>query len=252
MIVKSVTGAETPSTILAKAGNDWKTCAIDLIRWLISNDRCFSSGEIANYIRQHRPDVSFSVLDLGNQVRDWYYGQALPPYDSGLYPAMVPRTTEGTFRTQAGVRVFVYAPDEAQGKAHDFEVDVPLPPALENQPARVPPSDPATITGSRRTDEELFAVVRADRRCVIPRPAFEFFVHATGRTIRIGTNPVHITFTSDTARITLDPTATSTPYHLWAGAGRVAFAAQPPVSPFTPGQKFSLSVTPTALVVRFG
>jgi len=253
MIVKSVTGAETPSSVLTKAGDDWKTCAIDLIRWLIANDRCFSSGEIAHYIRVHRPDVSFSVLDLGNQVRDWYYGQELPTYGSGLYPAMVPRTTEGIYRTQAGVRVFVYAPNEAEGKVHDFEVDVPLPPAVEGQPTRVPPSDPATITGSRRTDDDLLAVVRADRRCVVPRSAFEFFVHATGRSIRIGTDPVYITFTKDEARITLDPTPTSTPYHLWAGRGRVAFASYGPNGTvFTPGQRFPVYVSPTALVVKFG
>lgn len=252
MIVKSATGGESPSTVLAKSGNDWRTCATDIIRWLVANDRCFSSGEVAHYIRQHRPDVSFSVLDLGNQVRDWYYGQELPSYGSGLYPAMVPRTTEGTYRTQAGVRVFVYAPNEDEGKAHDFEVDVPLPPAVEGQPPRLPPSDPSTITGSRRTDDDLLAVVRADRRCVVPRSAFEFFVHATGRTIRIGTDPVHITFANAEVRITLDPTDTSTPYHLWAGRGRVAFAAEAGRTPYTPGQKFGVYVTPTALVVRTG
>jgi hypothetical protein len=251
MIVTSATGTDTPSTVLARAGNGWRTCAFDLIRWLIVNDRCFSSGEVAHYIRAHRPDVSFSVLDLGNQVRDWYYGQEIPSYGSGLYPAMVPRTTEGTYRTQAGVRVFVYAPNDAAGRAHDFEVDVPLPPAVEGRPTRVPPSDPATITGSRRTDDDLLAVVRADRRCVVPRSAFEFFVHATGRTIRIGSDPVHITFAGDEARITLDPTPTSTPYHLWAGRGRVAFAAGAGTV-FTPGQKFPVYVSPTALVIKFG
>jgi hypothetical protein len=251
MIVTSATGSDTPSTVLARAGNDWRTCAFDLIRWLVANDRCFSSGEVAHYIRTHRPDVSFSVLDLGNQVRDWYYGQEFPSYGSGLYPAMVPRTTAGVYRTQAGVRVFVYAPSADEGRAHDFEVEVPLPPAVDGQPPRVAPSDPATITGSRRTDDELLAVVRADRRCVIPRAAFEFFVHATGRTIRIGSDPVHITFSGDEARITLDPTPTSTPYHLWAGRGRVAFASGTG-TPFTPGQRFRMYVSPNALVVRVG
>ena len=252
MIVKSVTGSETPSTVLAKSGSEWKTCAHDLIRWLVLNDRCFSSGEVAHYIRKHRPDIHFSVLSLGDQVRDWYYAQEFPSYGSGLYPAMVPRTTEGIYRTQAGVRVFVYAPNESEGKVHDFEVDVPLPPAVEGQPTRVPPSDPATITGSRRTDDELLAVVRVDRRCVIPRSAFEFFVHATGRTIRIGTDPVHITFGVGEVRITLDPTLTSSPYHLWAGAGRVAFIAASGHPPFAPGDKFPLYVSPTALVVKTG
>ena len=251
MIVKSVTGAETPSTVLSRAGDDWKTCAMDLIRWLVSNDRCFSSGEIAHYIRSHRPDVNFSVLDLGNQVRDWYYDRQIPCYDSGLYPAMVPRTTEGLYRTQSGVRVFVYAPHEAEGRTHDFEVDIPLPPAVENRPVRVIPSDPATITGSRRSDDDLQARVRADRRCVVPRSAFEFFVHATGRTIRIGTDPVYITFFPGEVRITLDAAPTSTPYHLWAGRGRVAFASTGSVV-FTPGQQFPVYVTPGALIVRIG
>ncbi|NBR00455.1 MAG: hypothetical protein EBT97_08390 [Actinobacteria bacterium] len=95
--------------------------------------------------------------------------------------------------------------------------------------------------------------MRADRRCVVPRSAFEFFVHATGRTIRIGTDPVHITFTKDEARITLDPTPTSTPYHLWAGRGRVAFASYGANGTvFTPGQSFPVYVSPTALIVKFG
>lgn len=251
MIITSSTSSDTPATVLARAGKDWRTAAADLIRWLVTNDRCFSSGELAHYIRRHRPDMTFSVLDLGNQVRDWYYNRDMPSYDSGLYPAMVPRTTEGCYRTQAGVRVFVYAPTDAEGRAHDFEVDVPLPQATVGQPPRLPPSDPATITGSRRTDNDLVAVVRADRRCVVPRSAFEFFVHATGRSIRIGTDPIYITFASDEVRITLDPTPTSTPYHLWAGAGRVAFAASKGIV-FTPGQRFPVYASPAALVVRIG
>lgn len=251
MIITSSTSSDTPATVLARAGKDWRTAAADLIRWLVANDRCFSSGELAQYIRQHRPDMTFSVLDLGNQVRDWYYNRDMPSYDSGLYPAMVPRTTVGRYRTQAGVRVFVYAPTDADGRVHDFEVDVPLPQATAEQSPRLPPSDPATITGSRRTDNDLVAVVRADRRCVVPRSAFEFFVHATGRSIRIGTDPIYITFGPGEVRITLDPTPTSTPYHLWAGAGRVAFAAIGNVV-FTPGQRFPVYASPAALVVRIG
>lgn len=249
MIVTSATGSDTPSTVLARSGNDWKTCAIDLIRWLVANGRCFSSGEVAHYIRVYRPDVQFSVTALGDQVRDWYYGQELPPYDGGMYPAMVPRRTIGLYRTPAGINVFVYAPSEPEGKAHDFEVEVPLPADVPVNPTHR--EGPGTITGSRRTDEDLVAIVRADRRCVVPRSAFEFFVHATGRTIRIGTDPVHITFASGEARLTLDPTPTSTPYHLWAGRGRVAFTSGTD-TPFTPGQRFPVYVSPTALVVRVG
>lgn len=54
--------------------------------------------------------------------------------------------------------------------------------------------------------------------------------------------------------LTLDlvPSPTSTPYHLWAGRGRVAFTSNPGGPVFTPGQKFPVYVSPTALVVRIG
>ena len=241
-IITSPTGAKTPATVLAESGPEWMTCATDLIHWLVANGRCFSSGEIAHYIRIHRPDVQFSVTALGDAIRDWYYGQEMPAYDTG-YPAMVPRTTEGKYRTAAGVPVFVYAPSEAEGLAHDFEVDVPMPPEVRPRPA----THTQTITGTNKPQGEVRAVVRSDRRCVVPRSAFEFFVHTTGRTIRIGTDPVHIDFVGSEVRITLDPTPTSTPYHLWAGRGRVAFAGK---TPFTPGDTFPIYATPTALVVR--
>ena len=244
MIIHSPTGSQTPASVLATAGDDWRTCAADLLRWLVANDRCFSSGELAHYIRKHRPDVVFSVTTLGDTLRDWYYGQELPSYteDNGdkLYPAMVPRTTQGTFNTAAGVQVFVYAKNEAEGLQHDFEVSVPTPrPLIPRQTVK-------------RTTEDLTAHVRSDRRCIVPRAAFEFFVHEVGRTIRIGVDQAHLTFYPQEVRITLDPTPISTPYHLWAGRGRIAFAAPDGQDPYMPGARFAVTVSPTRLTIHTG
>lgn len=238
----SMTSGATPATVLQAAGPDWRTCAADLIRWLVRNDRCFSSGEIAQYMRKHRTDVHFSVTALGDLVRDWYYGQELPCYDNGMYPAMVPRTTQGLYDTPAGVQVFVYARSRAEGLSHDFEVLVPLP---ANVRSRLP--EPAQTL--RRPAEDLTAHIRSDRWCVVPRAALECYVHMAGRTVRNGDDQVHITFDSRSATITLDPTPTSTPYHLWSGRGRIAFAAPSGRAPFVPGSRMPIEVSPAGLTV---
>lgn len=128
----------TPATVLAPA-TDWRTATTDLITWLVANDRCFSSGEVAAYLRTYRPDLAFSVPGVGEYIRNAYDNGGLPSYDDGqggtLYPTQVPRTTTGIARTldgrtvqtrtPVGQSVFVYAKDGVDGFAHDFEVYIP-------------------------------------------------------------------------------------------------------------------------------
>ena len=150
MIVTSATGTTTPASVLATASN-WRDATTSLVGWLVANDRCFSSGEVAAYVRTFRPDLAFAVTRVGEYVRRWFAGDYdvtgdsapasgdFPSYDDGagnvLFPAQVPRTTVGTCRTLVGrtvtsktpigVTVFVYAKDAAEGFAHDFEVFIP-------------------------------------------------------------------------------------------------------------------------------
>lgn len=137
-LVTAPSGSATPSSILA-ASPDWRTAVTDLITWFTQNDRCFSSGEIAAYLRTYRPDFAFAVTRIGEHVRDMYDNGTMPMYTDAvgntLYPTQVPRTTTGTARTldgrsvhsksPVGVSVFVYAKDGADGFAHDFEVYIP-------------------------------------------------------------------------------------------------------------------------------
>lgn len=143
MIVTSPTGTQTPESIIRDGlANmaDWRTIVTDLVAWLVTNDRCFSSGEVAAYLRTYAGGtLAFSVGGVGNYLRDQYDGGHFPSYDDGqgnmTYPVQVPRTTNGVARTldgrnvvsktSVGQTVFIYAKDGTEGFAHDFEVFIP-------------------------------------------------------------------------------------------------------------------------------
>jgi len=232
VIVTSKTGRDSPQTVLSRAGNDWRTCASDLVRWLVNNNRCFSSGEVASYIRLYRPDVVFSVTALGDTMRDWYYSREMPSYELG-YPSIISRTTTGRHSTPAGAQVFVYAPSTTEGLAHDFEVDVPLPATVA--PKRTVAEATARVK-ARQSTEDLLATVRADRRCVIPRVAVEALIHKSGRRFNVESDPMFLHFTGDEVSLSLDHQPGAQPYFLWAGGGRVSFAAPKGTEPYVPGQ----------------
>jgi len=286
-IVTSATGASTPASVIAGT-SDWRTAVTDLIAWLVANDRCFSSGEIAAILRTHRPDMAFKVASVGDFVRDAYDNGNIPSYEDGqggtLYPTQVPRTTNGTARTldgrvvasktPAGTAVFVYAKDSTEGFAHDFEVYIPdfndpnatratlymgAPPAPTQTPVVTPSGQVAqpptqaagiVIQGSLKRDD-LTAYVRPDRRLCVPRAAFEAFVALTGTPLRGGPqgDPVYVDFVGTEVLITRDPSPNSTLFHLWATRGRVAFMAGSNLPPFEPGDKYGITVRADALVV---
>lgn len=128
----------TPASILANSP-DWRTGVTDLVAWMVANDRCFSSGEVAAYMRTCRPDFAFRVSGVGDVIRDAYDNGTFPNYDDGtgtsVYATQVPRTATGiartldgrtvTTKTPPGQPVFVYAKDGGEGFAHDFEIYVP-------------------------------------------------------------------------------------------------------------------------------
>lgn len=137
-IVQSPTGNTTPASAISQS-TDWRTAVTDLVAWMVANDRCFSSGEIAAYLRTYRSDLAFRVSGIGDQIRDAYDNNTFPSYDDGqgnvLYPTRVPRTSAGiartldgrtvTTKTPVGQTVFVYAKDGSDGFAHDFEIYIP-------------------------------------------------------------------------------------------------------------------------------
>jgi len=251
--------AQTIQDALTNA-QDWRTAANALCDWYIEHNRCFSSGEIAYEIRTHRPDLAFSVRTLGEHMRDLFYSGGMSDYVDGYgdsnYPMQVPRTTQGLGRTPAGVEVFVYCPEQTEGFAHHFEVDIPAPPGqpAQRQPKNTPQSPAAApqsgVTIKANANGKLTATVHNDRRLCISRGTFEVFVHRTGRPLR-GGDPVHIQFdgANDQIKITLDPdpSGQSAAYDLASSRGRVLFPNQG--APFKVGDTFTVTVDKDALTI---
>lgn len=239
-------------------GADWREYVNDLVDHLVSNMMCFSSGEIARWLRMFKPDLRFSVLSIGEHLRDLFYANGLGMFpDDGegngaVTPAQVPRITTGLGRTPAGVEVFVYAPSEDLGLAHPFEVDIPKPGGqATTYPSPPPPpakkKDAVTIAGQAQPLVALKATVQQDRRLQIPRAAFEAFVHFCGITLR-GGDPVYVAVENDKATITVDdPGNGAKKYDLWADSGRVSFPST--TTPFNPGDVFLVNIAPTGLTV---
>jgi len=239
-------------------GTPWREVVTDTTEYLVNAGLCFSSGEIARWLRIFRPSEVFAVRSLGEHVRDLFY--------SGLFGTytMVPRTTQGLGRTPAGVEVFVYAPDDSTGYNHEFEVDIPKPggaataypdlSASASVPASPAPSTPpgtaksgVAINGSSQPLVALKATVQKDARLQVPRAAFEAFVHFCNTPMK-GGDPVWVKVENDKAVITIaDPGDGSKQYDLWADSGRVSFPSQ--TAPFTPGDTYLVNIAPAGLTV---
>jgi len=260
---------------------DWRSVVNGLCDFLISEGHCFSSGELARWLRQYRKDLRFSVPRLGEHVRDAFYAGTMTEYPddgSGLpaYPSQVPRQTQGLGRTPAGTQVFVYCPDQTAGFGHNFEVDIPRPgdadtsypdaslvtpvvtpasPTVGLSGVPVPTSTQApapagvSITGAAKPLVELKAKVHDDRRLCVPRAAFEAYVHFCGQPMK-GGDPVFVKVETDEATITLtDPGDGASSYDLSTSRGRVLFPAPPGETPFTPGDVYLVNITPNGLTV---
>ena len=256
---------------LVATGDNWRDLVKSLVEHAVQSGMCFSSGEIATVLRTLRPDLAFSVLTLGSYIREMYWGQEMPNYTVGAllsptgmstYPVQVPRETQGTGRTVAGVIVFVYAIDAAEGYAHDFEVAIPAPPVgtalpqpLAALPAPAPSQMGVPVTAAKRVriagnlrNDDAVAFVRTDGQLCLPRAAFESLAYVTDRVLN-GGDPVYVTFDGDTVKITMDALPDSAEYNLWATRGRISVTAPKGQPPFTPGDKFKVKVTQDALVV---
>lgn len=252
---------------------DWRTAVVDILAAWIAVGRCFSSGEVASALRVHRTDLRFSVPNLGEYIRDCFYGGTLPTYppvDDGtgvmieVPVTMSPRFTVGLYpdRTSAGVRVFVYGPEVGACDAHEFEVFIPNPAAGETMASAPTPAKgtaapargsqagskvPITIGGNKTPAGDIKATVWPDFRVGIPRSAFEVAVHLAGTPIK-GGDPVFVTCTATEAIVTLADVTGSTRYDLWTAGGRIAFVN--PIVPFVPGTKYKLDITAGKIVIN--
>lgn len=273
-----------------QAGN-WRQSVDDLIAALTAEGLCYSSGEIAAYLRAEAPSLRFRVTRIGEHIRDTYWAGTLPEYDDGAggteAPVQMQYTTSGSSRTGSGQVVFVYGPDQAACDAHDFEVDIPLPPGVapraqvqptanapastsayptsfsapsqpaQRQPVNAPITAPAVApkpvpaSGMALTPaahQNLTAKVHTDHRLCVPRQAFEAYLFASGRAMRAG-DQVYVTADDDQAFITLDADPSATVYTLQSQRGRLLFAH--PNTPFKPGTVYDVLVSNEGLTVQF-
>ncbi len=246
-----------PQDATAKSA-DWRTAALDLINFKVANGQAFSSGEIAAFLRTFRPDLRFSVTNLGEFIRDAFFKGELPCYNDGqgnpVSPSQVPRTTVGKGRTPYGVQVFVYAFNQADGDAHDFEVDIPNP-KVQAGAASLPSSTPvkspkpsAAPRTPKAANGKLEAKVWADGRLLIPRVAVDAFVHATGRTLKQG-DKLFVKVEATRVVVTIDQTPGAHTYNLWADQGRITTKG---AKNAVPGNTYPITVDSEALIVDLG
>lgn len=282
------------STIAAiQAGvqsNNWRKATDDLIGALTELNEPYSSGEIAAFLRTEAPKLKFSVTKIGEHVRDAYWAGTLPEYNDGMggtggtvAPVQVEQRTSGSGRTPAGQPVFIYGADQGACLAHDFEVDIPLPPGVSprqqsqqapqgtqyvqppggtqyvSPPAQVSgptPSAPAlpgptpgkVIQPINQGSMSLIAKVISDRRVLVPRSAFEAYLYASGKAMRAG-DSVFVDIDADGATISLDSTPTAKQLTIQADRGRLLFAH--PSDPFNPGTTYTIKVDKTGVFIEF-
>lgn len=144
-----------------KNAGDWREIAAYLLDHYRTTDQCFSAGQIADFIRQHRPDLDFRVRDVSDYLRSAYEDLSIT-YEDGLgelQPAVrMARSTAGTGRTPAGVAVMVYGPNYDDVINFIFEVDIPPPQAAKvGYPTETEEDDPDAWDGDEDdtdTDEE--------------------------------------------------------------------------------------------------
>lgn len=238
----------------------WLGATDAVVSVLVEEGDCFSSGEIASFLRTFRPDLRFSVTsNVGEHLRDRFYGCSLPLYsfpDGSTTPVeQVSRTTQGFTRTPPGTAVFVYGPGQQACLDHDFEVEIPKPgvqtpvdPTDQHGLPAKPAQAPTPLATShfvtlkpRVPAQSLTATVHNDSRLCIPRAAIEALLHETKTALKGGDSVyVLVDDVAGEARIGLDRETGAQGYQLSAARGRVLFPH--PAHPFTVGDSFTISI----------
>jgi hypothetical protein len=236
---------------------EWLGATDSLLDLFAQECESFSSGSIAAHLRHFRPDLNFSVTSsVGAHVRNRFDADTMPVYqnaDGTVTPVeQVPRTCEGIGRTPPGTSVFVYAPGYTEGMDYDFEIDIPKPGTTVQAesdglpPIPTQPSTPAAHfvkLAARKSVAglSLTATVHKNRRCYVPRSAFEELLHETKTGLKGGDSVyVKVDDSGGEAVISLDRLSGAQAYQLVATRGVVQFSH--PVAPFTIGDTFTITV----------
>ncbi len=253
---------------LRSNGTDYLGAVDALTTLCIRRGACFSSGEIAAWIRTYRPDMMFRARnDIGSRLRS-QYRSGMPPYGSGRV-VQVSRHTTGFSSTPVGHLVYVYAPSTLAGQAHPFELTAPTPGAMpdpNNLPA-VPAQPSVRVKGassravasrpshrSRRRSARRHnvsrprtATVHGNGRLCVPRAAFEA-LSKTLSTPLCGGDAVYITRNGDDVRITATAAPGAIPYTLVRRRLRLLFASRSGTA-FRPDTRYQVVVTADGLTI---
>jgi len=252
---------------------DWRQTVDALIAYWASEGKCFSSGECAAALREHRPDLKFSVLSVGSYLRDLFYAQTMPGYDDGMggteQPVQVLRPCEGLYpdRTPAGTEVYVYGADYDACDEHEFEVYIPCPwkgesvataPAPAQGQTAMAQADPTgktptavQILGAKIATKDIRCSVQPDKRLTVPRNAFEYAVSLGGHPLRGGDSVWAVQDGCIVTIYTENPGETDQrEYRLTTDRGRVLIPSAE--APFTPGNVFSINVSAGMLAIDTG
>lgn len=221
------------------AVSTWEEAVDALVALRTQNDECYSSGEIADDIRRVRTDLVFRVQWVGQRLQNAMAAGSLPQYQDGFggfKPAIqVVRQTTGLGRTQAGISVFVYGPDDESALDWPFERHIALPgpqggnnAALNTaplsaaalammgsitQPVQAGPTPPVTtntpgvtavVAQGKAVPADVLAKVHSDGRICVSKLAFEALAWET-KTPIVGGEALYVVFTPGKATITQAP-----------------------------------------------
>jgi len=263
--VPTVSDFRTVDEAVKEGGDSWRDASVNVCRHLIANNECFSSGEVARFLRMVNPNLRFAVSQVGEYIRDNYFQGNLGLYDDGnglgAMPVQVYRQTQGLFpdRTPANRDVFVYGPDAASALAHDFEVYVPVPGQTQSDvanrdaspwPAQPPaPRTPASVSIGLPTVK-----VGSDNRLYLPRKVVDAYC-SLGHIID-GNTKVYVAFDDDLGRphalVSFQDNG-GKEYTIWQGSGRIAFYPDTDNGyTWNPGDEFTVVVSNDGIIVNLG
>lgn len=234
-----------PSGPRADSGQTWQRATCELIDQLTSRDACFSAGEIAKHLREHLPELRFSITELSEWVKDRFFAGAVEYRDGQRRPSLayqVPRRATG--RGGQG-QVFVYAPTPTRGLVHDFDVRVPL--AMFSSTAE---ERRRFAIADARANARLVATVASDRKLFVPRRAFEWLSHATRTAMRSG-DPVWFAAVDGGTKLRafLSPTDGSTCHDLRPERGAARLAGDGLLCSLVPEHRYPITLEGDGLTI---
>lgn len=255
-------GQTVANSLLADPTN-WRAAVSAVASLATDHGLCYSSGQIAQALRELRPDLRFSVLSIGQFLSQTFYDGNTPKYtsqDANGTPVetdavMEVRVCVGLFpdRTPAGTVVNVYGPDYNTISSAEFEVFIPNPQRGETI-ADAPATATPDLTAKPRMAWDNTAKVWVDGRLAIPRSAVEFLV-ATNKGsmadtfVVVQTGPTCIAISTDPhgANATF---ASPRFYKAATESGRIAFPPAPGQAPFDMNKKYTIEVGTNSLVIN--